>query len=173
MDSTLAEVIRDRIRSAGRITFREWMGLALYHPTLGYYSRADLKRWGRAGDYRTSPESSALFATTFAHYFVELYGRMARPAELKIIEFGAGNGQFADGVLQTLQSSYPAIFEVTKYLIVDVSSDATARATDLLEPFADRVGFVNLDQLEETNAGIIFSNELLDSFPVHRVRKIS
>jgi SAM-dependent MidA family methyltransferase len=173
VDSTLAEVIAERIQREEKITFREWMSLALYHPTLGYYSRADLERWGRAGDYRTSPESSALFATTFAHYFVKLYERMGRPAELKIIEFGAGNGQFAYGVLKTLRYTYPSIFNVTNYSIVEVSNDSTTRANDLLSTFADHVRFADLDQLEKTEAGIVFSNELLDSFPVHRVKKIS
>jgi SAM-dependent MidA family methyltransferase len=66
--SELDEVLAERIRLGGKITFHEWMAEALYHPTLGYYNRVGRQRWGREGDYRTSPERSELFAATFARY---------------------------------------------------------------------------------------------------------
>ena len=44
----------------------------------GYYCRSDLPRWGREGDYRTSPERSPLFAATFARYFAALDEELVR-----------------------------------------------------------------------------------------------
>jgi SAM-dependent MidA family methyltransferase len=59
---SLASRLRARIRREGAITFRDWMAAALYDEQAGYYCRRDLPRWGRTGDYRTTPERSPLFA---------------------------------------------------------------------------------------------------------------
>ena len=91
MPVLLTERLRESIRREGSITFHDWMKAALYDPDGGYYQRSDRKRWGREGDYRTSPERSELFAATFARYFVAL------AEELTIVECGGGDGSFAVG----------------------------------------------------------------------------
>ncbi|HEX7997877.1 MAG TPA: SAM-dependent methyltransferase [Pyrinomonadaceae bacterium] len=162
--------LRERIRRDGPITFRDWMSAALYDPQEGYYCRTDLARWGRNGDYLTSPQRSPLFAVTFAHYFARLYGELGAPASWTIIEAGAGAGHFAAGVLETLQRDFPEIFARTRYLIDEASADAVVRAKAMLAPFKERVDFGCLLQREEpTGESIVFANELLDAFPVHRV----
>ncbi len=134
---TLAERLRARIRRAGAITFRDWMEAALYDEHDGYYFRRDLKRWGRAGDYRTAPERSPLFAATFASYFAKLYEELGAPPDWTIFEAGAGSGDFAYGVLQTLQRDYPHAFSATRYVIDEASMDARERASLRLSEFAD------------------------------------
>lgn len=167
---TLAERLRARIRRAGSITFRDWMEAALYDEHSGYYFRRDLKRWGRAGDYRTAPERSPLFAATFASYFAKLYEELGAPRDWTIFEAGAGAGDFAHGVLQTLQRDYPHIFSATRYVIDEASTDARERARQRLSEFTGQVEFRRLSETSEAvNEGIVFSNELLDAFPVHRV----
>ena len=141
------------------------MQAALYDPQSGYYQRADRERWGRAGDYRTSPERSVLFAATFARYFARLYEEIGQP--WTIVECGAGGGDFAAGVLETLARQFPAIFEATRYVVVDISDDALRRARLRLVEFSDRVRFCS--DWDQISNGIVFSNELLDAFPVHRV----
>src|SRR3954462_6477428 len=88
--SSLAERLRARIEREGAITFRDWMEAALYDARDGYYCRRDLKRWGRTGDYRTSPERSLLFAATFAGYFAKLYEELGTPETWSIFEAGSG-----------------------------------------------------------------------------------
>jgi SAM-dependent MidA family methyltransferase len=169
--SSLAERLRERIRRAGAISFRDWMQAALYDERDGYYCRHDLPRWGREGDYRTSPERSPLFAATFARYFAALYEELGAPEVFRIIEAGAGAGHFAEGVLETLQRWYPQVFATTRYVFDEESEDARQRAKLRLAPFAERVEFRRLSELETASVeGIIFANELLDAFPVHRVR---
>ena len=165
---SLADRLRQRIKEEGRITFRDWMQAALYDPQHGYYCR-QRERWGRAGDYRTSPERSPLFAATFARYFVTLFEALDRPERWTIAEAGAGEGQFAEVLLDNLQRRFPQVFAATNYVVDEVSPASTAAAKARLARFGDRVEFGRLQDLTPSEAGVTFSNELLDAFPVHRV----
>jgi SAM-dependent MidA family methyltransferase len=162
---SLAERLRELIRREGSLTFHDWMKAALYDSEGGYYQRADRKRWGREGDYRTSPERSELFAATFAGYFAGLV------EELTIVEGGAGDGSFAAGVLRTLRDQFPSRFESTRYVVYDLSDDACRCARERLSEFGERVQFCSSWDQVSVRSGIYFSNELLDAFPVHRVVK--
>jgi SAM-dependent MidA family methyltransferase len=164
----LADRLRHRIRTEGPITFCDWMRIALYDEEEGYYCQTDRQRWGRAGDYRTSPERSSLFAATFAGYFAGVYDELGRPPEWTVVETGAGDGRFAAGVLETLRVSFPSVFEATRYVVDEASSPSRSLAHERLAPFNDRVEFRRLGTFE-LDPGIVFSNELLDSFPVHRI----
>ncbi len=166
--SALAARLRERIKNEGPIPFYEWMKAALYDPQDGYYCRTHQKKWGREGDYRTSPERSSLFAATFARYFAGLYEELGRPAKWTLVEVGAGDGHFASGVLQTFQEFFPDVFAATSYVVDEVSSHSQSLARQRLEAFADRVVFKEPNDIQ-IDPGVVFSNELLDAFPVHRV----
>lgn len=169
-ERTLAARLRDRIKRDGPISFRDWMEAALYDPQDGYYNRADLARWGRAGDYRTSAERSPLFAATLTRYFATLYEELGAPPQFSIIEAGAGDGRFARGVLETLRRVYPKVFSRTRYLIDELSGDSRRRIKHHLGEFVEQIAFIRLsDHTEPFGESIIFTNELLDAMPVHRV----
>jgi SAM-dependent MidA family methyltransferase len=140
------------------------MNAALYDPDGGYYQRAGRERWGREGDYRTSPERSELFAATFALYFVRLFEELQQTT---VVECGAGDGSFAVGVLRTLREQFPEVFAATRYMIYDVSDDALNRARERVGEF--EVEFCSDWDRLKAGHGIYFANELLDAFPVHRV----
>jgi SAM-dependent MidA family methyltransferase len=170
VESSLAARLRERIRRDGALTFREWMRAALYDESEGYYRRRGATRWGRAGDYRTSPERSVLFAATFARCFAEVFDELGRPKVLHLLESGGGAGHFARGVLQTLRRDAPQVFSSLRYVFDESSEDSRSRAASLLAPFAERVEFRSLQDIDGTfDAAIVFSNELLDAFPVNRV----
>lgn len=184
----LAERLRERIQREGSISFRDWMQAALYDERDGYYCRPNRIRQGRAGDYRTAPETSILFAATFARYFAKLYVELGSPECFTILEKGAGTGEFACGVLMTLQRKYPEVFRATQYIIDEVGDGSRAEAAAKLSAFSERVS-VRSPAVRESNpespsnlalpesqasgtiTGIVFSNELIDAFPVHRVTK--
>ena len=169
-ESSLAARLRERIREAGPLTFRDWMSAALYDERGGYYQRRGAERWGRAGDYRTAPERSRLFAATFARHFTKLYEELDRPPVFHLVEAGGGAGRFAHGVLTTLRRDAPHVYESVRYVFDEAGSDSRRRAAELLAPFAERVEFRRLSELNDRpDPFIIFSNELLDAFPVHRV----
>ncbi|HEX6729911.1 MAG TPA: SAM-dependent methyltransferase [Pyrinomonadaceae bacterium] len=168
---SLAERLTDRIRREGPIPFNEWMEAALYDKQGGYYNRSDLQRWGRKGDYRTSPETSELFAATFARYFAQLFDELGQPDHWTIAECGAGDGSFAEGFLATLRTAFPKTFNATLYCLDEVSGDAVGRIKERLASFGPHVECSSLESLPVINPGIVFSNELLDAFPVHRLTK--
>ena len=165
---SLADILRARILRDGPLTFRDWMNAALYDPIYGYYRRNAQQIWGRRGDYRTSPERSELFAATFARYFATVYRELETPAHFTIVEIGGGEGQFALGVLQTLRSYFPEVFAATHYIFDEIGEVANLAARDRLAEFIGRVSFESTGELE-IECGVVFTNELLDAFPVHRV----
>jgi SAM-dependent MidA family methyltransferase len=167
---SLSVRLRERIREAGPLTFRDWMRAALYDERGGYYRRRDAQRWGRAGDYRTAPERSALFAATFARHLAKLFEELGRPRVFHLLEAGGGAGRFAHGVLRTLRRDAPHVYESLRYVFDETSPDSRARAAALLSPFAGKVEYRSLTDVEKPfDAAVVFSNELLDAFPVHRV----
>ena len=151
--------LRERVQREGPISFYEWMKTALYDEREGYYC-VDRVRQGRGGDYRTAPETSPLFAATFANYFAKLFDELGSPDEFTIVEVGAGGGEFAQGVLTTLQSEHPEVFAAVNYIIDENSEVSAARCAARLVDFDDHV---------DTITGIVFSNELIDAFPANRV----
>jgi SAM-dependent MidA family methyltransferase len=168
-EAPLGDRLRERIRRFGPISFYEWMQAALYDETEGYYCRPDRARWGRTGDYRTAPETSPLFAATFARCFADLYADMGRPSAWTIVEAGAGSGHFARAVLESFARRDSRLFCATRYVIDEISSASRREIGARLSAFAEQVDFASLNDLAEPIIGIIFSNELLDAFPVHRL----
>jgi SAM-dependent MidA family methyltransferase len=167
--TSLADRLRERIEREGPITFRDWMHAALYDPAEGYYRRNRIRQ-GRAGDYRTAPETSPLFGAVFAHYFMKSYFDLGAPDDFTIIEAGAGAGDCARAVLLTLQREFPKVFNATRYIIDEISDDAQSQALTKLSEFKDRIQFQPLSRIESPLLhAIILSNELLDAFPVNRV----
>ena len=170
----LSKRLRARIERDGPISFRDWMQAALYDEREGYYCRPDRIPQGRAGDYRTAPETSPLFAATFAWYFsklfAELFFEMGSPPAWTIFEAGAGGGEFAHGILNTFRTNYPEVFSATSYVIDEVSPATRVRASARLSEFTERVTFQHFDEIKDpASVGVVFSNELIDALPVHRV----
>jgi SAM-dependent MidA family methyltransferase len=163
----LSSKLQQRIAATGPLTFHDWMAAALYDAEFGYYCVPSTQRWGRSGDYRTSPESSVLFGATFARYFVQLYEELGQPDRWTLLESGAGAGHFARSVLETFQQRFPTLVRTTRYVIDERSEDSRRLARERLHPFV--VTFESLASLASLKVGIVFANELLDAFPVHRV----
>ncbi len=161
---SLIEVIKTQIDdNKGWLSFCEVMDLALYAPTLGYYS-AGMQKFGAGGDFVTAPEISPMFAQTLANQTMQVLQTTGG----NILELGAGTGKLARDSLLALagQDCLPEhyfILEVSSHLRTVQQETLAALPEDLLT----RVEW--LSALPEHFTGVIVGNEVLDALPVHLV----
>ena len=167
-NAALKRAIIERTEAEGGISFREFMAMALYHPGLGYYT-GEREKIGRAGDYLTSPEVSPLFGAMLGRQLREMWGHTGHPAAFEVVEAGAGTGVLARDILSWARRTAPDFAAATTYTIVEVSPRLAERQRERLaaEGLAERARW--LGDLPTSVTGVIFSNELLDALPVHRV----
>jgi SAM-dependent MidA family methyltransferase len=163
----LAELLADRIRRFGPLTFADYMRECLYHPIHGYYSKAESQRFA---DYYTSVDMHPIFARLLARQFVEMWEGLDCPAEFALVEAGAGVGRFAAQVLDFCETKLPAFYDALKYAAVERSASRREQATSHSKRHADAGHFTASAEFPaHIAAGCFFSNELVDALPVHRV----
>jgi len=159
----LQKAIRDAIaEQGGRISFDQYMSMALYQPGLGYYA-AGAQKFGEAGDFITSPEVSPFFAQSLARQIKQVFAELDQPL---LIEFGAGSGILAADLLLELEvlNALPK-----SYWIIELSAELQQRQQETVQKYCphlvDKV--VWLQQLPEkpVNA-VVIANEVLDAMPV-------
>lgn len=173
-DNPLLEHIRDKISRTGPITFAEFMDLALYHEKWGYYTQ--YARLGRHGDFYTSAHVNPVFGRMLARQLHEMWVTAGKPEEWILVEYGPGEGLLTRDILVTLRDEYPEFYNLLRYRALETSDTLAARQKDLLSGSklqkAD-IGWVK--DITEVNPspfrGCIFSNELIDAFPVHLVKQ--
>lgn len=170
----LLKLIQERIRSQGRITFAEFMDLALYSPGLGYYMSPG-EKIGPQGDYYTSTEVHSLFGEMVGRQLVQIADTF-KGLPLMILEMGAGKGLLCMDILNDVRKRSPDVYHRLTYFIVEKSpvmvQQQKQRLASHLRLREDKVRWVEgLDDpmLAEGIAGFVISNELVDAFPVHRV----
>jgi len=160
----LEEKLRARIREQGPIPFREFMEAALYDPEHGYYMRrADI---GSQGDYLTSAHVHPIFGELLAEKFLSLF-RSLDATSWTLLEWGAGTGRLAADLLAAFEQKPEA--RPVRYLICEISPRFRDEQRQLLSGSAHVAWVSERDLRPASFTGIIFSNELLDAFPVHRV----
>src|SRR5687767_13289030 len=138
----LRELIADRVRTSGPISFAEFMDISLYHPELGYYARAAQKT-GRAGDFFTSVDVGPIFGELLAKQLAEmfrlLWPRVEGPepgAVFDLVEAGAGNGRLSRDVLDAAKRNHPEFYSAIRLSLVEQSAAARDAQVETLGPHA-------------------------------------
>ncbi|HEY4416173.1 MAG TPA: SAM-dependent methyltransferase [Verrucomicrobiae bacterium] len=168
------EIIREEIAKKGVISFTRFMELALYCPETGYYE-SERGKVGRGGDFITSVSTGNLFGQMLAFQFAEWLAVEAssQKSGVRIVETGAHDGKLAQDVLTWLQAHRPQLFAQLEYVILEPSARRQSWQQESLKEFsnvhwsADLAGLKLKTQNSKLN-GVLFSNELLDAFPVRR-----
>jgi SAM-dependent MidA family methyltransferase len=180
----LIEKIISEIAQKGPMSFSRFMELALYDVPYGYYmtqtvdpDRPSSTRIGWGGDFYTAPELSPILAKTLVRQIVAIDAQLGHPASFIFMEIGAGNGKFAVDFLQECRRIASDLFHRLSYHIVERSPFLQSRqAACLKEALGDWAeGHLTwrstLEEVESDSlTGVVFSNELVDALPVHRVR---
>jgi SAM-dependent MidA family methyltransferase len=167
METPVAALLAARIRAGGPIPFSEFMRECLYHPEHGYYSRVGTRR---LGDYYTSVDVHAIFGRLLARQLAEMWQLLGSPRPFLAVESGAGVGRLAENILDFAARELPEFYTATEYIAVERSAARRAEhASRLALHSAARRVSTAAEIPAAIPAGCIFSNELLDALPTHRV----
>lgn len=163
----LAKLLAARIREGGPITFAAYMAECLYHPLYGYYARAESQRFA---DYYTSADVHPVFGRLLARQLAEMWELCERPAEFSVVEAGAGVGRLAAHILDFAARELPEFYAALRYIAVEQSAARRASHSSALAAHMVAGRATSAANLPgAVPVGCIFSNELLDALPVHRL----
>ncbi len=168
--SALAQLIRREIESQGPITVARFMELALYHPGLGYYEQQE-PQTGRAGDFYTNVSVGPVFGELLAFRMSQLLSTLgtAGSTPLHWVEAGAHDGRLAADILAFLNARESALAARLVYWLLEPSSRRRDQQAERLRAFGSQVCWARDWSELPPVCGVIFSNELLDAMPVHRL----
>ena len=168
----LQQIIATKIQHSEkqRITFAEFMEVALYHPQFGYYSTPD-SIIGPQGDFVTSPHMGHDFGEVVAEQFADMWVVLGEPDDFTVMEMGAGQGLVAVDAIAHLKTHHPKCFQALSYLIVEKSPALKSEQQKRLAHWQQEglsITWKTLDEIPSNSlTGCAFSNELVDAFPVH------
>ena len=107
---------------------------------------------------------------SLARQFAEMWELLGSPRPFVVAESGAGVGRLAGHILDFSARALPEFYAALEYVAVERSS---ARRAEHAARLADHAAAGRVSSAAEIpqaiSAGCIFSNELLDALPVHRV----
>ena len=171
----LEEIIHDEITKSGFIPFARFMELALYCPQLGYYEQ-NQDNVGRQGDFFTSVSVGPLFGELLAFQFDRWFQEQCEAnfnQHCQLIEAGTHDGKLAVDILRWLRQFRSQLFSRLEYVIIEPSARRRQWQRETLLEFLPQVRWVSsieeLSQIPQGDSRILFSNELLDAFPVRRL----
>lgn len=159
----LSEIIIKKIRNDGPISFRDFMDMALYYPSLGYYTSTE-EKIGKSGDYYTTPYVTSIFGEMIAKQLEEMW-HLLDEKPFTIVEYGAGTGILCRDILNYLKNNIELYNNLT-YCIIEKSEVMREKERAILH---DKVfWYQSINEIPNIN-GCVLSNELLDNFPVYQV----
>ena len=166
----IATILRNETRDGRIVPFARFMELALYCPKLGYYERLEHTP-GRSGDFYTSVSVGPLFGQMLAAQFAEWF-QPIRSERLQLVEAGGHDGQLALDILSWFEGTNSPVWPRLEYAWIEPSPQRRAWQAERLARFAGRVRWFDSpsDLKPGSIHGILFSNELLDAFPVTRLK---
>ncbi len=171
---SLDECIRLEIESKGSISFPEFLDLALYHPSLGYYARTDAQV-GKKGDFYTSVSVGSLFGQLLARRFADWWEVNGKPSAWRVLEIGAHDGKLGADILTALREISTDAWESLEYAVSEPLPVLREAQRDRLTPIARNLNLsASLSEIATSPLpGVAFGNEILDALPFHLVEFVS
>lgn len=169
--TALNDIIAARIGQQGRITFADFMAICLYEPGLGYYTSPG-RKVGAEGDFYTSITVHAAFGRVIAREIAQMWRSMGSPDGYTLVECGAGNGRLACDIMDFLTEREPEMYRTLRLVLVEQEPSLEAAQREMLAAHIDRLAWLSPDEFVSggfTFSGCLYTNELIDALPVHRV----
>jgi SAM-dependent MidA family methyltransferase len=170
-NSSLKDILTRRISQKGRITFADFMGACLYEPGLGYYTSPG-RKVGAEGDFYTSISVHAAFGRVIAREIAQMWRDMGPPATFTLVECGAGNGRLACDIMDYLAEREPTMYGGLNLVLVEKEPTLEAAQCEMLAAHDGKVSWLSPEEFSSGSfrfSGCLYSNELIDALPVHRV----
>ena len=155
------ELIRAQISLNGKITFDEFMDIALYSDR-GYYRELD--HIGIEGDYYTSPRTHPIFGALVCAQIMQMWKALQKPGRFTIVEQGAGDSVFAEDILNVAEQIDQRFYQALDYVLYDIRNVSTVNS---------KIRTVESKSIDLRGiTGVVISNELLDAFPVKQIQVV-
>lgn len=159
----ISEIVKQKIHDEGPISFHDLMNMALYYPLHGYYN-SDRNKIGKSGDYYTAAFCSDLLGKAISTQLKEMW-KILGTETFTIVEYGAGTGLLCYDILAYFKES-PELYSRLNYCIIEKSPAMIDRQKKIL---SEKVYWYDSISEIPLNISCIFSNELIDNLPVHKV----
>jgi len=167
----LNNIIAARIAQQGRITFADFMAACLYEPGLGYYTSPG-RKVGAEGDFYTSITVHAAFGRVIAREIAQMWHTMGTPAAFTLVECGAGNGRLACDIMDFLAEREPGMYSGLRLVLVEQEPSLESAQREMLAAHSGLLSWLSPAEFASggfTFSGCLYSNELIDALPTHRV----
>lgn len=140
------------------------MARALHDPTHGYYAR-NIRDIGARGDFTTAPQLSGTPGKAIAAWVADA---LRETGTRDVIEIGPGLGTLARQVIRNL----PLLLRLrTRFHLVESSPRLTERQKSLLGKRVTHHASIHSALGSCSGGAVIYSNELVDAFPVRVFEK--
>ena len=160
--TTLQAVIAEQIRvHHGFLSFEDFMCMALYEPSLGYYESKHV--FGEAGDFVTGADLGPWLAMGFADLMLWGWQQLGKPDRWILLEQGGGTGRLLTQVLRFIQHQdmpFPIVIAVER------SSHMRERQQEHYREMGfDVQQYAELTDVITDAPVLMMCNELPDAFP--------
>lgn len=166
------ELLRRTADEDGFVPFDRFMEVALYGPTVGFYS-AEASPFGAEGDYYTAAQVSPLFGRAIAERIKRVAASTPGGGTFRVVEVGPGDGTLGASIVAGLASEPRAPMPI-EYVLVERSPTLAVRSFERVSEAGRTVdipvraaGGVGADG---PFVGFVVANELLDAQPVRRLQ---
>ncbi len=160
----LEQQIHDEIINKGPISLSRFIELSLYAPGLGYYEKQ--REVGRGGDFYTNVSVGTVFGELMAFQISQWLDELE--GSVQLIEAGAHDGRLARDILSFFRDWRPELYERCELLLLEPSLIRRSWQEETLADFESKVKWSSGGIADFQ--GVFLANELLDAFPVEKLR---
>lgn len=170
-DKALRDILLERIKANGPLTFADFMAACLYEPGLGYYTSPG-RKVGAEGDFYTSSNVHSVFGRLIAKEMVRMWQALGKPEDFQIVEAGAGNGRLAADIMDAVAELAPAFYRTVTCRLIEAEPSLAETQAKMLTAHASHLAWSSPAELAAGSldiTGCLLSNELIDALPVRLV----
>ncbi len=152
------------IRQSGPLTLADFMGGALLHPELGYYTTRD--PLGAQGDFVTAPEISQMFGELIGLALAQCWADQGKPTSFTLAELGPGRGTLMADALRAAAAALPEFAQAAQVHLIEASPVLRAAQRERLA----RHEATWLDTVDDLPNAPLFliANEFFDALPIRQ-----